>query len=59
MRVWVFGDDHNVIFDFDDRDRDAAAYPADQKVRAALTRALTEALKFLLFKKRGGLDNEV
>jgi hypothetical protein len=58
MRVSVYDGDRE-LFHYDAGDEDNTAYPADLKERAKVLKVLTAGLKFLLFKKRGALDNEV
>lgn len=60
MRIMVIDDSKTVICDYDDHNSlETMAYPADLAIRRTVITLLTEVLKCLLFKKPGGLDNEV
>jgi hypothetical protein len=59
MRIVVSDEQGNDVYRYDDKDEDSLSYPADLLMRAKLIRFLTDALKFLLGKRRGNLDSEV
>ena len=59
MHIVVSDEQGNDVYRYDDKDEDSSSYPADLLMRAKLIRFLTDALKFLLDKRRGNLDSEV
>ena len=59
MRVVVSNEYGQDVYRYDPEDEACTSYPGDLPTRTKLIRTLTDALKFLLLKKRGALDNEI